>query len=205
MKWNCYDLLDYYNTEKNDMPALKTQPIQTDAVLERVQRQTGCLSAKPERKFHRTRWVAGAVAAVVLVTGGTMLSAAAGYGGLDAFFQSLTGDVTPHHPEKMASLVTTPDSSFDSTNAAVQFQLLGMYGDDNQALLSFQVSAQEDAGLKDGLQVRYQLSLQDENGSAQPLDSFGRTVSPTGKGRCVLCEFAHRSDRFAGKGAGCHI
>lgn len=55
MKWNCYDLLDYYNTEKNDMPALKTQPIQTDAVLERVQRQTGCLSAKPERKFHRTR------------------------------------------------------------------------------------------------------------------------------------------------------
>lgn len=36
MKWNCYDLLDYYNTEKNDMPALKTQPIQTDAVLERV-------------------------------------------------------------------------------------------------------------------------------------------------------------------------
>lgn len=37
MKWNCYDLLDYYNTEKNDMPALKTQPIQTDAVLERVQ------------------------------------------------------------------------------------------------------------------------------------------------------------------------
>lgn len=177
MKWNCYDLLDYYNTEKNDMPALKTQPIQTDAVLERVQRQTGCLSAKPERKFHRTRWVAGAVAAVVLVTGGTMLSAAAGYGGLDAFFQSLTGDVTPHHPEKMASLVTTPDSSFDSTNAAVQFRLLGMYGDDNQALLSFQVSAQGDAGLKDGLQVRYQLSLQDENGSAQPLDSFGRTVS----------------------------
>ena len=100
MKWNCYDLLDYYNTEKNDMPALKTQPIQTDAVLERVQRQTGCLSAEPERKFHRTRWVAGAVAAVVLVTGGTMLSAAAGYGGLDASFQSLTGDVTPNHPER---------------------------------------------------------------------------------------------------------
>lgn len=149
--------------------------------------------------------MAGAVAAVVLVTGGTMLSAAAGYGGLDAFFQSLTGDVTPHHPEKMASLVTTPDSSFDSTNAAVQFQLLGMYGDDNQALLSFQVSARGDAGLKDGLQVRYQLSFQDEDGSAQPLDSFGRTVCLREKGRRVLCEFAHRSDRFAGKDAGCHI
>lgn len=36
MKWNCYDLFDHYNTEKNGVPALKEQPIRTDAVLERV-------------------------------------------------------------------------------------------------------------------------------------------------------------------------
>lgn len=41
MKWNCYDLFDHYNTEKNGVPALKEQPIRTDAVLERVQAQTG--------------------------------------------------------------------------------------------------------------------------------------------------------------------
>lgn len=40
MKWNCYDLFDHYNTEKNGVPALKEQPIRTDAVLERVQAQT---------------------------------------------------------------------------------------------------------------------------------------------------------------------
>ena len=44
MKWNCYDLFDHYNTEKNGVPALKEQPIRTDAVLERVQAQTAAHS-----------------------------------------------------------------------------------------------------------------------------------------------------------------
>lgn len=97
----------------------------------------------------------GIAAAAVLVTGGTTLAAAAGVGGLDAFFHSLTGEETPENPGKLAALVATPDASFDSTNQDVQFTLLGMYGDDSQAMLSFQVTA------KDGtaLQVRFQAAL----------------------------------------------
>lgn len=40
MKWNCYDLFDHYHTEKNGVPELESQPIRTEAVLERVQAQT---------------------------------------------------------------------------------------------------------------------------------------------------------------------
>lgn len=46
MKWNCYDLFDHYNTEKNGVPALKEQPIRTDAVLERVQAQTAAIPSR---------------------------------------------------------------------------------------------------------------------------------------------------------------
>lgn len=49
MKWNCYDLFDHYNTEKNGVPALKEQPIRTDAVLERVQAQTAAHSQPHKR------------------------------------------------------------------------------------------------------------------------------------------------------------
>ena len=89
MKWNCYDLFDHYNTEKNGVPALKEQPIRTDAVLERVQAQTAAHSQPHKRsRIRMTKWAAGIAAAAVLVTGGTTLAAAAGVGGLDAFLQS---------------------------------------------------------------------------------------------------------------------
>lgn len=117
MKWNCYDLFDHYNTEKNGVPALKEQPIRTDAVLERVQAQTAAHSQPHKRsRIRMTKWAAGIAAAAVLVTGGTTLAAAAGVGGLDAFFHSLIGEETPENPEKLAALVATPDASFDSTN-----------------------------------------------------------------------------------------
>ena len=79
MKWNCYDLFDHYNTEKNGVPALKEQPIRTDAVLERVQAQTAAHSQPHKRsRIRMTKWAAGIAAAAVLVTGGTTLAAAAG-------------------------------------------------------------------------------------------------------------------------------
>lgn len=102
---------------------------------------------------------AGIAAAAVLVTGGTTLAAAAGVGGLDAFFHSLIGEETPENPEKLAALVATPDASFDSTNQDVQFTLLGMYGDDSQAMLSFQVTAKDGTALQDGFKLPYQLTL----------------------------------------------
>ena len=103
MKWNCYDLFDHYNTEKNGVPALKEQPIRTDAVLERVQAQTAAHSQPHKRsRIRMTKWAAGIAAAAVLVTGGTTLAAAAGVGGLDAFFHSLIGEETPENPEKLA-------------------------------------------------------------------------------------------------------
>lgn len=75
MKWNCYDLFDHYNTEKNGVPALKEQPIRTDAVLERVQAQTAAHSQPHKRsRIRMTKWAAGIAAAAVLVTGGTTLA-----------------------------------------------------------------------------------------------------------------------------------
>lgn len=118
--------------KKTGVPALKEQPIRTDAVLERVQAQTAAHSQPHKRsRIRMTKWAAGIAAAAVLVTGGTTLAAAAGVGGLDAFFHSLIGEETPENPEKLAALVATPDASFDSTNQDVQFTLLGMYGDDS--------------------------------------------------------------------------
>lgn len=141
MKWNCFDWFDHYAAEKNGVPKLETQPIHTDAIWKRVQEQAGIAPQPKRNRMHMTKWVAGIAAAAVLVTGGTTLVAAAGYGGLDAFFQSLIGEETPKDPEKLAALVTTPAADFDSTNENVQFKLLGMYGDDNYALLSFQLTA----------------------------------------------------------------
>jgi len=108
MKWNCFDWFDHYAAEKNGVPKLETQPIHTDAIWKRVQEQAGIAPQPKRNRMHMTKWVAGIAAAAVLVTGGTTLVAAAGYGGLDAFFQSLISEETPKDPEKLAALVTTP-------------------------------------------------------------------------------------------------
>ena len=176
MKWNCYDLFDHYHTEKNGVPELESQPIRTEAVLERVQAQTNAQKPPKRSRIRVTKWAAGVAAAAVLVTGGTTLAAAAGYGGLDAFFHSLMGAETPENPEKLAAVVTTPAAVFDSTNEDVQFSLLGMYGDDSQAMLSFQVTAIDGAALQDGLALPYQLTLQNADGSSEALDCYGRTA-----------------------------
>lgn len=177
MKWNCYDLFDYYHTEKNGVPELESQPIRTEAVLERVQAQINAQKPPKRSRIRVTKWAAGVAAAAVLVTGGTTLAAAAGYGGLDAFFHSLMGAETPENPEKLAAVVTTPAAAFDSTNEDVQFSLLGMYGDDSQAMLSFQVTAMDGAVLQDGLALPYQLTLQNADGSSEALDCYGRTAA----------------------------
>lgn len=176
MKWNCYDLFDHYHTEKNGVPELESQPIRTEAVLERVQAQTNAQKPPKRSRIRVTKWAAGVAAAAVLVTGGTTLAAAAGYGGLDAFFHSLMGAETPENPEKLAAVVTTPAAVFDSTNEDVQFSLLGMYGDDSQAMLSFQVTAMDGTALQDGLALPYQLTLQNADGSSEALDCYGRTA-----------------------------
>lgn len=80
------------------------------------------------------------------------------------------------NPEKLAALVATPDASFDSTNQDIQFALLGMYGDDSQAMLSFQVTAMDGAALQDGFKLPYQLTLQGTDGSSEALDCYGKTA-----------------------------
>ena len=105
MKWNCFDWFDHYAAEKNGVPKLETQPIHTDTIWKRVQEQAGIAPQPKRNRMHMTKWMAGIAAAAVLVTGGTTLVAAAGYGGLDAFFQSLIGEETPKDPEKLAALV----------------------------------------------------------------------------------------------------
>lgn len=166
MQMNDYDWFDHYDAEKNGVPEITSEEIAADAVAKRVQEQLG-ITIKPIHSLRRrtwTRWVAGAAAAAVLVTGGTMLSTAAGIGGTEAFFRSLFSKEVPEHPEKMESLVTVPHAVIDSTNAQVQFALLGMYGDDSQALLSFSVTA-SGVSLADGLKIPYQLSVLDTDGT----------------------------------------
>ena len=166
MQMNDYDWFDHYDAEKNGVPEITSEEIAADAVAKRVQEQLG-ITIKPMHSLRRrtwTRWVAGAAAAAVLVTGGTMLSTAAGIGGTEAFFRSLFSKEVPEHPEKMESLVTVPHAVIDSTNAQVQFALLGMYGDDSQALLSFSVTA-SGVSLTDGLKIPYQLSVLDTDGT----------------------------------------
>ena len=91
MQMNDYDWFDHYDAEKNGVPEITSEEIAADAVAKRVQEQLG-ITIKPihsQRRRTWTRWVAGAAAAAVLVTGGTMLSTAAGIGGTEAFFRSL--------------------------------------------------------------------------------------------------------------------
>ena len=76
MQMNDYDWFDHYDAEKNGVPEITSEEIAADAVAKRVQEQLG-ITIKPMHSLRRrtwTRWVAGAAAAAVLVTGGTMLS-----------------------------------------------------------------------------------------------------------------------------------
>lgn len=183
MKWNCFDWFDHYAAEKNGVPKLETQPIHTDAIWKRVQEQAGTAPQPKRNRMHMTKWVAGIAAAAVLVTGGTTLVAAAGYGGLDAFFQSLIGEETPKDPEKLAALVTTPAADFDSTNENVQFKLLGMYGDDNYALLSFQLTAADGISL-DGKMLPYTVYI---DGVLQDLGEMGDAVTVRERNGAYYC------------------
>lgn len=183
MKWNCFDWFDHYAAEKNGVPKLETQPIHTDAIWKRVQEQAGIAPQPKRNRMHMTKWVAGIAAAAVLVTGGTTLVAAAGYGGLDAFFQSLIGEETPKDPEKLAALVTTPAAEFDSTNEDVQFKLLGMYGDDNYALLSFQLTAADGISL-DGKMLPYTVYI---DGVLQDLGEMGDAVTVRERNGAYYC------------------
>lgn len=172
MKWNCYDLFDHYNTEKNGVPALKEQPIRTDAVLERVQAQTAAHSQPhPDDQVGSRHCGSGSV-------GNRRYNAGCGCRcrRTGCFFHSLTGEETPENPGKLAALVATPDASFDSTNQDVQFTLLGMYGDDSQAMLSFQVTAKDGTALQDGFKLPYQLTLQGTDGSSEALGCYGKTA-----------------------------
>lgn len=170
MKWNCYDLFDHYDAEKNGMPEIAVQPIATNTIMEQVFAKTGTVSAEKRRnRFRLTKLTAVLTAAVVLVTGGTMITAAAGLGGMDKFFQSLFVTETPESPEKMGDLVTMPGASFDSTNPDVQFSLLGMYGDGSQVMLSFEVRAANGVELSDDLLSVVDMTATGADGVSKPL------------------------------------
>lgn len=177
MKWSCYDLFDHYDAESYGMPSLKTDSIHTKAVMERVHAQTGTQSQHVHRSFHFTKLTAAVAAAAVLLTGGTMVTAAAGYGGLDTFFHSLFADQVPETPEKMENLVTIPGANFDSTNENVQFGLLGMYGDGSQVMLSFKVTAADGVELSEDLASVVEMSITGADGVSKPLVYSGNWYS----------------------------
>lgn len=195
MKWNCFDWFDHYAAEKNGVPKLETQPIHTDAIWKRVQEQAGIAPQPKRNRMHMTKWVAGIAAAAVLVTGGTTVAAAVGYGGLDAFFQSLIGEETPENPEKMAALVTTPAAEFDSTNTDVQMTLLGMYGDNNYALLSFQLTAADGISLNE-VMLPYTMTI---DGIPQSYSDMGDAVIVRERNGAYYCNLLVKHTGLQGK------
>lgn len=179
MKWSCYELFDHYDAEKNGVPEISVQSISEDAVMERVfaQIQTAVIE-KRRRRFRLTKLTAALTAAAVLITGGTMLTAAAGFGGIDEFFQSLFVTETPEAPEKMENLVTMPGAVFDSTNEDVQFSLLGMYGDQSQMMLSFEITAENGVTLiPDQISPLVECMVADGDGTWKTLSYPGQTCT----------------------------
>ncbi|MCD8219662.1 MAG: hypothetical protein LUC50_04780 [Ruminococcus sp.] len=192
MKWNCYDLFDYYDAKAQGMPKLQTEAVDMDAVKKRIYAR---VDIEPQtQRSHGRLWkrvAAGVAAVTALSIGCNLLSVAAGYDGIHAFFESLFIEQTPVSPEAMESLVSTPQVSSDSTSGDVQFTLLGMYGDQSQAMLSFQVTAQDGVELiVDETSPLVTYAVVQEDGMEEQLSYAGETctlhASETGENQYVI-------------------
>jgi hypothetical protein len=175
MKQSYYDIFDHYDAETEGVPQLHETALNTTSVMEQVFASIGTAPKKSRNRHIRMKRIAAiATAAVILVTGGTMLTAAAGYGGLEQFFQSLFAPETPASPTVMEPLVVYPTANFNSTNPDVQFTLLGMYGDQSQAMLSFQITTKDGVTLPtDGGGVLTEYAIVTEEGDTEVLSGSG--------------------------------
>ena len=73
-----------------------------------------------------------------------------------------------------------------------------MYGDDSQAMLSFQVTAKDGTALQDGFKLPYQLTLQVLTAAARRWTATAkRQIS--GKRRGILHQSPYQPHRLAGK------
>lgn len=179
MKMNGYDLFDYYNAETQGVPSLSVEYVDVDAVKKQVYAQTGIRPEPVRKRFRLTMWIAVVTAVALMALGATtVFSATAGYSSLDEFFRSLFVWEAPQSPEKMENLVLAPDVSFDSTNEDVQFSLLGMYGDQNQTMLSFEIRMSGGAELMaDQMCPLVEYAIVDEDGTSNVLSYAGQTCT----------------------------
>lgn len=171
MTQNIFDIFDNYNEEESKHIKLQEKPINTQSVKNRVMEQTQqkkitCTS----KKWYR--FTAIAAAAAVLVTG-SAISVSAGFDGISEFFNSLFSYESPESPEVMESLVTQPVVDFDSSNENVEFKLLGLYGDNSQAMLSFEVTADDNVKLSEDMLSVVYITETDENGIEKELVQSG--------------------------------
>ncbi|MBQ8825430.1 MAG: hypothetical protein IJZ64_09465 [Ruminococcus sp.] len=171
MTQNIFDIFDNYNEEESKHIKLQEKPINTQSVKNRVMEQTQqkkitCTS----KKWYR--FTAIAAAAAVLVTG-SAISVSAGFDGISEFFNSLFSSESPESPEVMGSLVTQPVVDFDSSNENVEFKLLGLYGDNSQAMLSFEVTAGDNIKLSEDMASVIYITETDENGTEKELVQSG--------------------------------
>lgn len=176
MKQNLFDTFDYYDPKESGETNINTKPINIKSVMSQVQAKSGVeFNMRKHRKIHMTRFIAGITAAAVLVLGSTTMVAAAKYDGLDNFFKSLFDDNVPENTEALESYVTTPTVNFNSTNEDVQWSLLGMYGDDNCAMLSFSVTIKDGESLAEYLKTAVTFDMTDSNGNAEEINSYVNT------------------------------
>ncbi len=178
MKWNMYDLFDNYNAEKYGVPEVQPEPIAVGNVETKVlERCRHAAATETRKRFRLTKMTAVLAAAVVLVTGGTMMTAAAGSGGLERFFHSVFPTDGVPSAEKMTGLVTLPAVNFDSSNSDVQLELLGMYGDDDQVMLSFAVKASEAVTLSEDWNTVAEITTTSADGTVEDLSQTGQTYA----------------------------
>lgn len=133
-------------------------------------------SKEKHRRFSVKTSVAICTAVVILVTGGSV-TAVARSGGLAEFFQSLfvteslkTTEVT----EEMEQRISVPEVTFSCTSGENIFTLLGMYGDDNQVMLSFSIASTASTQLLESYSVYTIMTLTDESGNVQIPASSGQ-------------------------------
>lgn len=176
MNLNYYDLFDHYDAETYGVPDIRTEPIAEEAVMQRVLTKINAAPQKTRRRFQLTKLTAAITAAVLLMASGT-ITVAANFGGADKFFQSLFASEATISPEKMEPLVTMPGASFDSTNADIQFELLGMYGDQSQTMLSFQITALNETVISSGFSPLVEYSIIRSDGTTETLSYPGQTCS----------------------------
>ncbi len=143
MKLNLYDWFDQYNAEKNGIPQIDVDEIDENEIHDKVM-ETLHLQQTPARnirtRFQLTKLIAAVTAAVVLIAGGTLITAAAEFGGLQQLNRILFGNDS-EYAEILEDYYTLPDAEVTNTCQNIDARVVGMVSDANTTYISIEFTA----------------------------------------------------------------